>query len=109
MQVQAHEVRKSTDLLAKVAEDIQARQRDMSRDVIEPTVQNSMTDGYAACCAEVGSGQFDRMRRLMRATVEHQKGSMFKKLQVYTTDGCCCCVCSQQLLCVYDEPPIGQQ
>ncbi len=77
MQVQAHEVRKSTDLLAKVAEDIQARQRDMSRDVIEPTVQNSMTDGYAACCAEVGSGQFDRMRRLMRATVEHHKGSMF--------------------------------
>ncbi|KAL0055055.1 hypothetical protein WJX82_006331 [Trebouxia sp. C0006] len=76
-EVQAHEVRKSTDLLAKVAEDIQARQRDMSRDVIEPTVQNSMTDGYAACCAEVGSGQFDRMRRLMRATVEHHKGSMF--------------------------------
>ncbi|DBA74384.1 TPA: hypothetical protein ACH3X1_011148 [Trebouxia sp. C0004] len=76
-EVQAHEVRKSTDLLAKVAEDIQARQRDMSRDIIEPTVQNSMTDGYAACCAEVGSGQFERMRRLMRATVEHQKGSMF--------------------------------
>ncbi|KAA6425538.1 MAG: hypothetical protein FRX49_04435 [Trebouxia sp. A1-2] len=76
-ELQAHEVRKSTDLLAKVAEDVQARQRDMSRDVIEPTVQASMTDGYAACCAEVGSGQFERMRRLMKATVQHQKGSMF--------------------------------
>ena len=76
-QVQAHETRKCTDLLAKVAEEIQARQRDMSRDIIEPNVQNTMTEGYAACCAEVGSGQFDRMRRLMRATVEHHKGTMF--------------------------------
>lgn len=77
MQVQAHEVRKCTDLLSKVAEDIQARQRDMSRDVIEPTVQRSMTGGYAACCAEVGPGQYDRMRRLMTSAVEHHKGSMF--------------------------------
>ncbi len=77
VQVQAHEVRKCTDLLAKVAEEIQARQRDMSRDVIEPTVQNSMTEGYAACCAEVGSGQFERMKGLMRSTVEHHKSTMF--------------------------------
>ena len=54
-QVQAHEVRKCTDSLTKVAEDIQAKQRDMSRDVIEPTVQGSMTDAYADCCAAAGA------------------------------------------------------
>ena len=77
MQVQAHEVRKCTDVLAQVAEDIQTQQRDMSRDVIEPTVQDAMTDGYAACCAEAGPGQFERMRRLMKSTVERNKSSMF--------------------------------
>ena len=85
VQVQAHEVRKCTDMLAQVAEDIQTRQRDMSRDVIEPTVQDTMTDGYAACCAEAGPGQFERMRRLMKSTVERHKSSMFaERLQVLT-------------------------
>lgn len=76
-EVQAHEVRKCTDMLAQVAEDIQTRPRNMSRDVIEPTVQDTMTDGYAACCAEAGPGQFERMRRLMKSTVERHKSSMF--------------------------------
>lgn len=75
--MQAHEVRKCTDMLAQVAEEIQTQQRDMSRDVIEPTVQDTMTEGYAACCAEAGLGQFERMRRLMRTTVERHKSSMF--------------------------------
>lgn len=77
MQVQAQEVRKCTDMLAQIAEDIQTRQRDMSRDVIEPTVQDIMSEPYAACCAEAGPGQFDRMRRLMRAAVERHKSTMF--------------------------------
>ena len=70
-------MRKCTDMLAEIAKDIQERQRDMSRDVIEPTVQDTMTEGYAGCCAEAGPGQFERMRRLMRATVERHKSSMF--------------------------------
>ena len=77
MQVQQQEVRRCTDVLAKVAEDIQTRQRDMSRDVIEPTVQDTMTEAYAACCAEAGPGQFDRMRRLMKSAVQRYKSSMF--------------------------------
>ena len=77
VQVQAQEVRKCTDVLAQIAEDIQTRQRDMSRDVIEPTVQDTMSEPYAACCAETGSGQYDRMRRLMRAAVERHKSTMF--------------------------------
>ena len=73
----AHETRKCTDALAKVAEEIQSKQRDMSRDVIEPTVQAAMTDAYADCCAESGSGQFARMRVLMHKAVEHNKSHMF--------------------------------
>ena len=76
-QVQAHEVRKCTDVLTKVAEEIQAKQRDMSRDVIEPTVQSSMTETYADCCAEAGPGQFARMKALMHKAVEHSRQSMF--------------------------------
>ena len=75
--MQAQEVRKCTDVLTQIAEDIQTRQRDMSRDVIAPTVQEAMTEGYAACCAEAGPGQFERMRRLMKSTVERYKSSMF--------------------------------
>ena len=77
LQVQNQELRKCTDLLTQVAEDIQTRQRDMSRDVIEPTVQDTMTEAYAACCAEAGPGQFERMKRLMKSTVERYKSSMF--------------------------------
>lgn len=76
-QAQAQEVRKGTDVLTHIAEDIQTRQREMSRDVIEPTVQDTMTEAYAACCAEAGPGQFERMRRLMKSTVERYKSSMF--------------------------------
>lgn len=76
-QVQAHEVRKCTDVLAKTAEHIQARQRDMSRDVIEPTVQAAMTDAYADCCAEAGPGQYARMRVLMHKAVDANKRTMF--------------------------------
>ncbi|KAL4423152.1 hypothetical protein ABPG77_007805, partial [Micractinium sp. CCAP 211/92] len=54
------------------------KQRDLSRDVIKPTVKEHMSDVYAACTAEVGSGQFDRMRGAMRAHVEAEKGLMFK-------------------------------
>lgn len=75
--MQAQEVRKCTDVLTQIAEDIQTWQRDMSRDVIAPTVQEAMTEGYAACCAEAGPGQFERMRRLMKSTVERYKSSMF--------------------------------
>ena len=51
----------------------------MSREVIEPHVQNAMTDVYAACCAEAGPGQFQRMRGLMRTAVQQQKDVMFQE------------------------------
>lgn len=79
VQAQAHEAKKSSELIGATSEEIQARQRDMSREVIEPTVQTAMTDAYAACCAECGPGQFQRMRVLMKAAVNQQKESMFQE------------------------------
>lgn len=95
-QVQANEAKKSFDLIVTTTEEVQTRQRDMSREVIEPTVRDAMTDAYAACCAEVGSGQYDRMRRRMRAAVEQQKDSMFQEaagdlllILVFSLSFCC--------------------
>lgn len=51
----------------------------MSREVIEPTVQEAMTEVYAACCAEAGPGQFKRMQVLMKAAVQQHKDSMFQE------------------------------
>ena len=51
----------------------------MSREVIEPTVQEAMTGVYAACCAEAGPGQFKRMQVLMKAAVQQHKDSMFQE------------------------------
>lgn len=65
--------------MGTTSEEIQARQRDMSWEVIEPTVQNAMMEAYAACCAECGTGQFQRMRTLMKAAVNQQKESMFQE------------------------------
>ena len=42
-----------------------------------PQVKEHMTTAYEQCTAEVGAGQYERMRRIMRGHVERVQGDMF--------------------------------
>lgn len=75
---EAEERRRVADGVAALAAAAGARQRDLSREVILPRVKASMAPAYAACTAEVGGGQFMRMKAHMARHVEREKGTMFK-------------------------------
>ena len=54
------------------------RQRELSREVLSPTVKRHMGDAYTACAEERGPGSFARMKACMAGHVNQEKRVMFK-------------------------------
>ncbi|THZ84664.1 hypothetical protein D6C84_03900 [Aureobasidium pullulans] len=67
-----------SDLANRMVDLINERQRDINRE-FTPNVCNSMLTIYNTCAAEVGSGQFNRMKAYMNNHVTAQKDIMFQR------------------------------
>ncbi|EFN59293.1 hypothetical protein CHLNCDRAFT_137642 [Chlorella variabilis] len=76
-QVLQEEGRRLSEAVDAMLGPVAEKQRDLSRDVIKPTVKEHMSEAYQLCTAEMGGGMFDRMRRHMRCHVEREQGRMF--------------------------------
>ncbi|KAG2164356.1 hypothetical protein JADG_004095 [Aureobasidium aubasidani] len=67
-----------SDLANRMVDLINERQRDINRE-FTPNVCNSMLTIYNTCAAEVGPGQFNRMKAYMNNHVTAQKDIMFQR------------------------------
>ncbi|THY16227.1 hypothetical protein D6D01_07752 [Aureobasidium pullulans] len=67
-----------SDLANRMVDLINERQRDINRE-FTPNVCNSMLTVYNTCAAEVGPGQFNRMKAYMNNHVTAQKDIMFQR------------------------------
>ncbi|KAL8998150.1 MAG: hypothetical protein Q9188_006160 [Gyalolechia gomerana] len=66
------------DLAATTKDMIMTRQKDINREFV-PVIQHAMQPSYGWCSAEVGPGQFKRMKAYMDDHVEHARYTMFQK------------------------------
>lgn len=65
------------DLAGEIQRVIIARQKDINREFV-PVIQRAMDPSYAWCDAEVGAGQFKRMKAHMTEHVERNRQTMFQ-------------------------------
>ena len=68
------------DMMGETRTQITEKQRDANRE-LEPNLTVSMVPSYQACVAEVGGGQYKRMKAYMTAFVDQERATMF--------DNCC--------------------
>ncbi|PSC69626.1 tat pathway signal sequence [Micractinium conductrix] len=76
-QAAQEEARRLREGVEAILGPVGEKQRDLSRDVIKPTVKEHMDDVYQQCTAEVGPGQFERMKGHMRGHISGKQVVMF--------------------------------
>ena len=64
------------DMMGETRTQITEKQRDANRE-LEPNLTVSMVPSYQACVAEVGGGQYKRMKAYMTAFVDQERATMF--------------------------------